>query len=707
VSAGANPAIDQAMLDQARKKVARLFEDVGRLTEQDIRPEEFYSEFLNRVLTGLEAAAGVVWICTAQGNLQLQHQINLRQVGLENTPGAKEGHDELLRQAVRGAKPFMVPPHSGTGAADNGGPAATNATDFLILLVPVLVDNQVTALVEIFQFGQRHPEAAAGYLRFLTDMARLASLYTRNHQRRQMSGQQQLWTQLETFSRQIHASLNPKVVSYQVANEGRRLIDCDRVSIAVRYGKNVVIEAISGADVVEKRSNLVRLMRKLCVEVLRWGEKLVYTGVKDDALPPAVLKALDGYLAESNSKLLVVAPLRDEREAESKRQPRSALLMECFEPAAAPEQLLARLDVLNKHVAPALYNAVEHRRIPMRFIWVPMAYVQEGLGGKARVITAGVIAGLVFLASILYFLPYPLKMDGTGKLQPVVWRQVYPPTTGFIRRFEVEPNEFVDPGQNLASMYDPKLAEELYTLQGDINKASNEIQNLEKAILASKSSSDKSRNELEKTGKEAVRNAKIEQLRHRKELTHSREGMYGSFWLQAPPFPIERNLREGKQQWRILNSDFRDRVDQGAVKPSDGIIKLGDTAGPWEIELKIPQKHIGQVLNAFQYLDTDKLEVDINVRSETTKTFRGILSKDRVGGEAKEHRDDNNEPEPVMYVYVRIEGDDIPADMQLPRNLLVSGVEVHAKIRCGNHRMGYSLFYGVWEFLYEKVIFFF
>jgi hypothetical protein len=344
----------------------------------------------------------------------------------------------------------------------------------------------------------------------------------------------------------------------------------------------------------------------------------------------------------------------------------------------------------------------------MRFVWVPMAYVQEGLGGKARVITAGVIAGLVFLTSILYFVPYPLKMDATGKLQTEVWRLVYPPTPGaFIKRFEVGPNEFVDPGQNLALMYDPKLAEELITLQGDINKASNEIQNLEKAILASKSSSDKTRNELEKTGKEAVRNAKIEQLKHRKELTHSREGMYGSFWLQAPPFPIERNLREGKQQWRILNSDFRERVDQGAVKPSDGIIKLGDTAGPWEIELKIPQKHIGQVLNAFQYLDTDKLEVDLNVRSEPTKTFRGILSRDRVGGEAKEHRDDNNEPEPVMYVYVRIEGDDIPSDLQLPRNLLVSGVEVHAKVRCGNHRMGYSLFYGVWEFLYEKVIFFF
>ena len=245
----------------------------------------------------------------------------------------------------------------------------------------------MTALVEVWQRAERHPDAAGGFLKFLTDMARLASLYVRNYQRRQMTGQQQLWLQLETFSRKIHGSLNPTEVSYVIANEGRRLIDCDRVSVALCQGRKTRIEAVSGADVVEKRSNLVRLMRKLCSRVARWGEKLVYSGTKDDTLPPKVLDALDKYLAESNSKLLVVMPLRDEREKNTKKRPRSVLLMECFEPPAAAEQLLARLDVIGQHVTGALYNAAEYRRIPFRFVWKPMANVQEGLGGKARVIT--------------------------------------------------------------------------------------------------------------------------------------------------------------------------------------------------------------------------------------------------------------------------------------------------------------------------------
>jgi len=48
-----------------------------------------------------------------------------------------------------------------------------------------------------------------------------------------------------------------------------------------------------------------------------------------------------------------------------------------------------------------------------------------------------------------------------------------------------------------------------------------------------------------------------------------------------------------------------------------------------------------------------------------------------------------------------LDGDRLPPEQNL------SGAEVHAKVRCGNHRLGYSLFYGVWEFFYEKVVFFF
>ena len=99
-------------------------------------------------------------------------------------------------------------------------------------------------------------------------------------------------------------------------------------------------------------------MAALFDAVLKWGEKLIYQGHKDDSLPPDVLHALDDFLAESNSKLLVVLPLKDEREIENEKPARSAMMMECFDPSASPEQLVARLEVVGRHSANALYNAV-------------------------------------------------------------------------------------------------------------------------------------------------------------------------------------------------------------------------------------------------------------------------------------------------------------------------------------------------------------
>ena len=69
------------------------------------------------------------------------------------------------------------------------------------------------------------------------------------------------------------------------------------------------------------------------------------------------------------------------------------------------------------------------------------------------------------------------------------------------------------------------------------------------------------------------------------------------------------------------------------------------------------------------------------------------------------NRDDHNETEPVMLTYVRVNLPEFPPADMIPPELRVAGVEARTRIRCGSHSMGYSLFHGVWEWFYEKVIF--
>jgi hypothetical protein len=699
------------LVEETRKQINRLFEEVARLAEMDLTPVDFYGEFLKRVLQALAAPAGAVWIRTAQGNLQLQFQINMRQVGLDATEEGRASHDELLRKAVMQPQARFLPPRSSEGTAGGGSPGAGNPTDYLLLLVPIIVDNQVAGLLEVWQAPDRHPNAIRGFLEFMMRMAELATRYTRNYMLRQMVGQQQLWVQLETFARQIHSSLNPIEVSYLIANEGRRLVECDRISIGLRYSRRVSVEAISGADVVEKRSNLVQLMRTLFEKVLKWGEKLVFTGVQDDTLPPDVLRALDAYLAESNSKLLVVVPLKDEREGESKRPARSGLLMECFEPNAAPEQLLARLEVITRHATPALYNAVEHRRIPFRFIWQPLAKVQEGLGGKAKAITTLVCAGVLALVLALVFIKYPLKMDSNGQLLPVTRSQVFSPVEGMVQQVMVKPNQQVTSGQPLILMQDINLQVNIVRLDGEIKASQNKINELNQQINTNLlSAADRARAVMEKTQEQATRNGKLRELEALRKMTHSEVGKPGFFLINSPEFPPNARAGKGPQLWTVLNSDFEENLTNRQVKPSDPLLRLGDKAGDWEIELKIPQKHIGQVLWAFEHEGKEELDVDVLVRSAPERVFKGKLDRRKIAGQATPNKDDNNEAEPVVLAYVRISGEGIADADCLPiqrRDLLVTGVEVHAKVRCGKHPMGYSLFYGVWEFFYEKVVFFF
>src|SRR5262249_26063567 len=208
--------------------------------------------------------------------------------------------------------------------------------------------------VEIFQKPNWHPQDLITYT---IQVAGYASNYLRNTSNRKVAGQEQVWTQLETYSRQVHGSLNPTEVAYVGANQGRRIICCDRISVGIRHDKKVTIEAVSGADVVEKASQHIRLMRKLFDAVIQWGEKLVFRGTRDETLPPKVLEALDNYLVEQTPKLLVLQPVRDEREKpkegskEVAKPVRSAILMEIFDPPEHTGPMERKLTGIAAHTA--------------------------------------------------------------------------------------------------------------------------------------------------------------------------------------------------------------------------------------------------------------------------------------------------------------------------------------------------------------------
>jgi hypothetical protein len=715
VSQKTTTAPDNETLKKLTKQIDVAFEEVAKLSGSNLPPTDFYHQMVTKVIEGIGAVAGAVWLRTPQGFLQLQNQVNIDKVGLDEKKGGRQTHNELLRRAFQGNRPMMLEPYGRVGGED--GPLAANMTEYLVILAPVLMDEgQPIGLLEIWQEPYVDTRIHPTFMNYVVQMAGYASNYNRNAHMRKSSNQEQVWTQLETFTKTIHSSLNPTEVAFQIANEGRRIIGCDRISVGIRHGKKTTVEAVSAADVVEKSSTHIKRMRYLFDAVINWGEKLTYTGTRDETLPPDVLRALDDYLAESNPKMLVMVPLRDEREKAKEtlqKKSRSAILMESFETPEKIEPLVNRLEVVSGHAAPALYNASEVKRIPLKFLWKPLGALQQGLGGKARFWTIVVLLGLLALTLAMIYVPYELKLEASGQLLPMERHYVFPQLEGQVMEFRVRPGQVINSQAPIATLRSSEITKTILELEGEILQIDDRIKGLKSQIQnATTASTQDAQSRIQDAQVKVLQDERKKQaltnlLAVYRKNWNADPSTPGLFTVMAPEFEPSRTSNQAPR-WTVLTADFVDQLTYKTVRTSDHLIRIGNVSGAWLIEQKIPQKHIGQLIKAFEFLDNPEfLEVDVLLRSDPTRTFKGRLYRKDIAPEAVPNRDDHNQSDPIVYAYVTINHKDIDAGYHIPTDLLRTGAEVTTKIRCGKHSMGYSLFYGVSEWFYEHVIFFF
>ncbi len=276
---------DAGEVERTRRQIQTLIGEISQLSRQNVAPGQFYGEFLNRVVSALAAIGGVVWTTGENGQLALQYQVNLQQTGLLEDEEKQKSHSRLLYKLlnnpdVAGGNGALVPPHSGFGDEE-----AANPTEYLLVFGPLRTDLEMVGLIEIFQRPETAPQVQQGYLRFLVQVCELAGDFLKSHQLRHFSDRQVLWARLEDFTRTVHSSLEPIETAYTIANEARRLIECDRVSVAIRKGNRCTIEAVSGQDIFDKRSNTIRLLGRLASAVVATGEPVWYAGDTRDMAP--------------------------------------------------------------------------------------------------------------------------------------------------------------------------------------------------------------------------------------------------------------------------------------------------------------------------------------------------------------------------------------------------------------------------------------
>jgi multidrug efflux pump subunit AcrA (membrane-fusion protein) len=547
------------------------------------------------------------------------------------------------------------------------------------LLAPVLVDNEAAGLVEVWQDFYQDSQAWRASARLLAELTGFAAAYLHKNRLRHLQERQRLGEQLEAFARQVHASLDPTEVAFLVANQGRLLLGCDQVCVAVRRGGAPCVEAVSGATTPDRRSRVVRLMGALFEQVLAWGERVAYHGARDETLPPAVLAALDAYLAESNSKLLLVAALRDERDPDP-RSCRAALLAECWDGAAGLEELDRGLALVAGHAAPALYNAVEHARVPLGRIARPLMWAGDRLrrGGWGR-LTAALLVVLLVVGA-LTLIRAPLRVDARGQLLPRERNIVYAPLHGKVVEMKVRHGDRVEKGQELLFLEDLDTQLKVEQLGIKISAAEHRL-----AVL-----SDQVGKAAGEEERDALARERIDQEYELRKAVAER-----AILLQGSRNPRKTPVAS-PLAGKVVTFDAHEQLAGKTVKPGDPLLRVAHFRGPWEIELLVPEGNLGPIREALRRAPGGALDVDLLLTNQPHRTYRGKLDQGGLGGETtiKDNR-------VVLPTRVRIDDPELLAQL----DAMPVGVEVRAKVRCGRHALGYVWFFDLWEFFYEHVLF--
>ncbi len=601
-------SIDPHLIEQTKQQIRSLVAEIAQLSKTEVAPEEFYGQFLNRVVSALAAVGGAVWTVNAERQLALQYQINLQETRLRDSETAQAQHGRLLYKALESREGLLVPPHSGPGDLDGQSPIsglddtpAANPTDFLLVLGLLKTDLETVGLVEIFQRAEAGPSTQKGYLRFLMQMCELAADYLKSHQLRHFSHRQTLWTQLEDFTRVVHASLDPREASYTIANEGRRLIECDRVSVAILHGKKCKIEAISGQDLFDKRSNTVRLLGRLATAVVASGDPVWYTGETRD-LPPQVEDAVQEYVDEAHSKTVAILPLQrpapPEEDDRSKRVepegPIGALIVEQIEDSRVSGSLVQRAEVVCRHSSTALANALEHQNLFLMPVWRAIGKTRWVLEARTLPKTLSILGAVLAVILFLWLWPARFTVESKGTLEPVIRQEVYAGIDGVVEDLKVEHGANVTKDQTLALLRNIELGVALTEIEGQ------RLTNLQRLST------------LQRAAEE--RNIKLEQrMQVQGDLAEAQQKQLSldAQWDLYKAKQLELNVKS-PINGVVVTWDLRNRLIQRPVQKGQALLRVADTTGPWQVELQMPENRMGHVAK-----EQEKLYVKARQRLRT------------------------------------------------------------------------------------------
>ena len=673
---------------EIRNEVRRTLKKLNDLARTETNFDQFCGAVLRDVVKITGAYCAVLWQFDGQTAPKITHKSGdfPHAIAAEVVTGNNKLHANAIAEVVTKELPVGIASEAFTGRnlADS---ESSDESSFLLLLSPVH-DRQKNCrgALELVQRGVISAQAQEGYLRFMTQVAQLFLRWNEHQDLAKLSEDASVWDNRIAFINESHRSIDPDETAYSIANEARRLLKCDRVSVGRWNGRRCKIKAISSQDRFDNRANVVRLLSNVATAAVKADTRLWIVG-DTEGIAPEVAKKINEYLDESHSRTLAVIPLMarppelDDLEMKSKRRPKplklGVLVLEYFDADVTEAQIETNSNLIIQQSEIALENARKHSEIFMQPVWKRLGWLQKVLFRDhiAKTIT-GLIA-LSILTLVLIFMPWELKMKVDGVMHPTLRRTIFSQSEGMIAEVMVSEQEAVTSGQPLIQIEDPDLETQISTARLEYESIGHQI-----AGLNSKSNLPG----LEPTDRDDIRISIVTANQKQQSLIKQIAILEKKQNYQTVVSPIDGVIVTPRPETRLPRMPAtRDMA----------LLEVADLSGPWQLELKIPEGRVGYIDQALENADDQKLSVEFKIGSNPNLTLQGNLVS--VSRRAIPSELGVNE----FRATVEIEAD----ELENCRDELRSGVGVTARIFCGKKPSGFVCFYQIIDFLRTKVFF--
>ena len=542
----------------------------------------------------------------------------------------------------------------------------------LRILNPIRHAGQTVGILETSYDIESGSQLPPDILHFFSALCEITADFLSQHELQQLRRARTIWQKWDQYSHRLWQSLELSAVCAAIANDGRWLAECDRVSVLVRHGHSFPLKAVSGVDRIEPRSTATRSIESLASLVSRRGESIWRSASEpavSDGTNARLDEALRNHIRDSGATGVGLVPVFAKRDEKDAAPPSAVIVFEQFRPI----EDLAAWQSLGESLAGrsglTLRAALERSHIPWLGLWqrLPRLFLRP-----ATLFVLMLIAGIV---SALILIPAEFTVTGPAKLWPAQRREVFASISGIIDQVLVAHGDDVQQNQPLLVLRDPELEADTPRIIGEIATVQERLKGVQAARLTGGNTPDAVSRSRQLTADEEELKERLRTLERQRLLIEERRA---GLTLRSPI--------AGK----VLTWDIARHLSARPVERGQSLLTIGETAGPWVVEVLVADKDAGPMLQARQAA-SPTLDVEFMLAAEPGQTYRGHVQDVSLTTETDETSHNHVR---VMVAFDRLQ-------MAQPR----PGATALPRIHCGQRSLGYVWLHDLMDAIQTRLLF--